>query len=88
VYTLADVFAVVTWLMVALTVTDPAACAGVATVHSVLELQFTEVALLVPNLNAVAVVPGANPVPLTVTVVPPAVVPELGLKPVIVGTNL
>ena len=73
---------------VAFTSTFPAACAGEATVHSVVEVQLTDVAFVDPNLKIVADVPRANPVPLTVTLVPPALDPVFGLRPVTVGTNL
>ena len=53
--------------------------------HSVVEVHSTDVALVVPKTNAVAVFPSPNPVPLTVTVVPPAVDPVFGVSFVIVG---
>jgi hypothetical protein len=57
-------------------------------VHSVLEEQLTDVALVVPKLNFVPVVPGANPAPVTVTLVPPATGPAFGVTLVTVGANL
>jgi len=56
--------------------------------HSVVEVQLTEVPFVVPNLKTVAVLPGAKPAPVIVTLVPPAVDPVFGLRPVTVGTNL
>ena len=56
--------------------------------HSVLEGQSTDVAFAVPNENVVAVAPVANPVPSTVTLVPPAVAPWLGITPVTVGRGM
>jgi len=50
-----------------------------------LDVQFTVVASVVPNLKSVASVPRPNPVPVTVTVVPPAIDPELGVSLVTVG---
>lgn len=55
------------------------------TVQLVIEAQLTEVDAVVPNLNPVVPVPGANPVPVIVTLVPPALEPEVGLRLVIVG---
>ena len=52
------------------------------------EVQLTEVPFVDPNLKTVAVVPGTNPLPVTVTVVPPAVEPVFGLRPVTVGVTL
>ena len=56
--------------------------------HSVLDAQFTEVARLEPNLNTVPLVPTTKPMPLTVTMVPPAVGPLLGATEVMAGVNL
>ena len=47
-----------------------------------------EVACVAPNLTMVAVLPSKNPLPLTVTFVPPACGPVFGLTPVIVGVVL
>ena len=52
------------------------------------DVQFTEVAFAVPNLNTVAMVPGPKPVPVTVTLVVPPVGPPLGLTAATVGVNL
>ena len=41
-------------------------------------MQLTDFAFTVPNLKAVAALPSANPLPVTVTPVPPAVEPLLG----------
>ena len=68
-------FALLALFTVALTSTVPAACAGVVTAHVVLDVQLTGLATVAPNLKTVAVVPGANPPPVTVTVVPPAFEP-------------
>jgi hypothetical protein len=82
-------FGVISLLTVARTSTSPALCAGETTVHSVIELQLTDVAAVTANLKLVAVVPGAKPVPVTMTLVPPAAGPLLGATEVIVrGPNL
>ena len=73
---------------VSLSSTVPTSCAGEKTVHVVLEVQLTPVPVAVPNLMIVPVVPMAKPVPVTVTFVPPALEPEVGLRPVTVGVNL
>jgi hypothetical protein len=70
---------------VALTSTVSTACAGLTTVHVVIDAQLTDVPEAVPNLNVVRLVPGAKPVPVTVMLVPPALEPEVGLRLVIVG---
>jgi hypothetical protein len=57
-------------------------------VHSVVDVQLIGVPAVAPNLKIVAVVPRKKPVPVTVTVVPPAVDPLFGLTPVTVGANL
>ena len=80
--------ALLTLLTVAFTSTVPTACAGETTVHVVLEVQLTDVAFVVPNLKTVAVLPRAKPVPVMVTLVPPALEPLLGLTPATVGRNL
>jgi hypothetical protein len=65
------------------TVPDPC---GLFTVHDVAEVQFTPVPNVVPK--AIVVPPVVeNPVPLTVTVVPPAAGPEVGLTDVTVGAE-
>src|SRR5438105_320640 len=58
------------------------------TVHDVLELQLTEAAFVPVGPNVKVVLPGANPVPVIVMVVPPALGPLLGFTPVIVARNL
>jgi len=68
--------------------TVPTSCAGDRTVHFVVEVQLTDVDFVDPNLKTVAVLPRAKPVPLIVTLVPPALEPIVGLRPVTVGTNL
>src|SRR5207302_9174507 len=60
--------------------------AAESALHVVVELQVTDVAFLPPNSMTVA--PAMNPVPVTTTLVPPAVGPPVGLTPVIVGANL
>lgn len=65
----------------------PGLSAAVTSVHVVDELQLTDVAAALPNLNTVAPAPGAKPLPVTVTAVPPAFGPELGLRLVIVGLS-
>jgi hypothetical protein len=67
---------------VTVTSTVPAACGGEVTVIDVSELTVKLVAGTLPKFTAVAPV---KPVPVTVTVVPPPVVPELGLTPVTDG---
>ena len=52
------------------------------------EVQFTDVVFVIPNLNVVAVVPSANPEPVTVMLVLPASGPLFGLRLVTVGVNL
>jgi hypothetical protein len=77
-----------TLFTVAFTSTVPASCAGDTTVHSVVEVQLTDVADILPNLNLVAVVPAAKPLPVTVTLVPPAAGPLFGLRPVTMGVTV
>jgi len=72
---------------VAFTSTVPTACAGDTRVHSVVEVQLTDLLTVVPNLTFVAVLPRAKPVPVMVTLVPPALDPVFGLTLVTVGTN-
>jgi hypothetical protein len=67
---------------VTVTWTAPAECAGACTVTSEDDTNVTEVPAEVPNF---AVTPGTNPVPWTVTVLPPAVEPWFGLTDVTVG---
>ena len=64
--------------------TAPAACAGVVAVIDVLLATFTAVAAVPPS---VTLAPARNPVPVIVTAVPPAVVPETGAIRVIVGAD-
>ncbi len=56
---------------------------GDLAVICVAELTVKEVATMLPNLTEVAPV---KPVPVIVTIVPPAIGPELGETPVTVGT--
>ena len=67
---------------VTVTSTAPAADTGETAVIDVAELTVTLVAAMDPNLT---VFPAANPVPVIVTEVPPAVVPLVGLTAVTVG---
>ena len=67
---------------VTVTLTAPAACAGVVAVMVVLLVTETLVAAAPPKLT---VAPETKLLPLSVTAVPPAVVPLLGVMPLIVG---
>jgi hypothetical protein len=60
-------------------------CAGVTTVHAVVVPQLIEAAVVDPNLKLVALVPSAKPVPVTSTLVSPALVPAGGFTSVTVG---
>jgi hypothetical protein len=70
---------------VTVTVTAPAAPAGVVAVMVVLLTTTTLVAAADPN---VTVAPAAKSIPVIVTAVPPATGPALGLTPVTKGTVL
>ena len=70
-------------LTVAITSTAPAEWAGESIVHSVVDVQFTEVAFALPNLNVV--LPTRKFRPLTVTLAPPAAVPVFGVTLLTVG---
>jgi len=72
-------------LLVTITVTAPAAWAGIVAVIEVLLTTVTPVAAVPPKLT---VAPERNPVPLIVTGVPPFTVPEAGLIAVTVGAGL
>src|SRR6185437_16969884 len=65
--------------------TAPGLWAGAVTVHVVIAAHSTAPASVVANLNVVALAPVAKPVPLTMTVVPPAAGPAIGVTLVIVG---
>jgi hypothetical protein len=84
----ADDLGLVIAFTVAFTSTVPAACGGAITVQLVLLAQLTDFDLTEPNLKVVAVVPRAKPVPVTVTLVPPATGPEPGLTELMVGVYL
>ena len=71
-------------LVVTVTLTAPAACAGVVAVIVVLLTKVTPVAADASNFT---VAPAAKFVPVIVTDVPPAVDPELGLTPVTLGVG-
>ena len=60
------------------------ACDGESAVHTLVEVHLTDVARPAANLNVVAA-PSANPLPVIVTLVPPAMGPVLGLTLVTVG---
>ena len=72
-------------LLVTTTFTAPAACAAVVAVIEVLLTTVTPVAAVPPRLT---VAPVKKPVPVMVTAVPPAVVPEVGVIAVTVGAGL
>jgi hypothetical protein len=72
-------------LLVTTTLTVPAACAGVVAVIDVLFTTVTPVAGVPPRIT---VAPARNPVPVRVTAVPPAAVPDAGETPVSVGGGL
>jgi hypothetical protein len=74
--------------VVAVTSTAPTACGGEVALQRVDEVQLTELAFADPNRKVVALAPAVKPLPVTVTVVPPAAGPELGLRLVIAGTYL
>ena len=71
-------------VLVTTTLTAPVPCAGVVAVMLVLPTTTTLVAA-VPPIDTVA--PLKKPVPLIVTAVPPAVVPDAGEMPVTVGAG-
>ena len=71
-------------VLVTTTFTVPAACAGVVAVIVVLLATVTLVAAVVPTAT---VAPARNPVPVMVTGVPPAVVPEAGETLLTVGAG-
>ena len=72
-------------LLVTTTLAVPAECAGVVAVMELLLTTVTPVAEVPPNLTDA---PERNPVPVMVTDVPPAVVPEAGDILLIVGAGL
>jgi hypothetical protein len=67
--------------VVTLKLTCPAACAGATAVSCVAEMTVTagDPVALEPNVTCA---PATKPVPVTITVFPPAVGPALGLTPV------
>ena len=71
--------------LVTTTFTTPAAWAAVVAVSEVLLTTVTLVAAVPPRLT---VAPAAKPVPVTVTAVPPLLVPELGEIALTVGPAL
>ena len=70
--------------MVTLTVTVPATWASVTAVTFVGDVTVKLVAAVVPNVTEVA---PNRPVPVMATVVPPLVVPEVGVTEEIVGAG-
>ena len=72
-------------MFVTVTFTAPAVWAAVVAVIDVLLTTFTLVAAVPPN---VTLAPAKNPVPVIVTDVPPAVVPDTGEMAVTVGAGL
>ena len=80
-------FRVSVWLsiLVTTTFTAPAECAGVVAVIDVLLATVTPVAAVPPR---VTVAPARKPVPVIVTGVPPAVVPDVGEIELTVGAGL
>jgi hypothetical protein len=79
-------------LLIELTVTFisavPAECGGEIAVQTVLDSQLTLAAFTPPNTTRVPDVPGAKPLPLISTLVPPVTGPLVGLTEVIAGTSL
>jgi hypothetical protein len=71
-------------LLLTTTFTAPAPCAGVVAVMVVLLPTLTPVAAIPPKLT---VAPARNPVPVIVTGVPPAVVPDPGVIELTVGAG-
>ena len=72
-------------LLVTTTLAVPAECAGVVAVMELLLTTVTPVAEVPPNLTDA---PERNPVPVMVTDVPPAVVPDAGDILLMVGAGL
>ena len=71
-------------LLVTVTLTAPAACAGVV---AVIVVAFTTVTPVAAVVSIVTVAPAAKPVPVIVTAVPPPVDPAIGATLVIVGAG-
>ena len=71
--------------VVTVTSTVPAASCGEVTVQLVVKLQLTSVAADPPKLAVVVALSAMKPVPVTVTTVPAASGPTLGLMAVTVG---
>src|SRR5689334_21633778 len=65
-------------LSVTVIFTRPATCAGVVAVRCVLSTR-VPATVVVPNVTVKGACPGANPLPVIVTVVPPVIGPEFGL---------
>jgi hypothetical protein len=72
-------------LTIAVTCTVPTACGGLRTVQDVLDVHSTDSAGVDPNLKLVA--PGRKPAPVTLTLVPPAASPELGVSEVTMSSS-
>ena len=62
--------------------------AGVVIVQLVLLAQTTPTAFFLPNLKIVVALPGAKPLPVTVTLVPPSTEPVAGATPSTTGVYL
>ena len=71
--------------MVTVMSATPAAWAGEVNTQVVVDEHDTELAATVPKVAVVPPLPGSNPVPVTVTAVPPAGGPPPGFTPVTVG---
>jgi hypothetical protein len=69
-------------VFVTVTLTEPAACAGVV---AVIDAAFTTTTLVAALPPIVTVAPAPKPVPVIVTAVPPAAGPLVGAMPVTVG---
>ena len=82
------VFGLGTLFTRAVTSTAAASCFGDTAVQRSLEVQLTLFDAVAPNLMIVPLVPSANPLPVMVTVVPPALGPLLGLTLLTSGVNL
>jgi hypothetical protein len=81
-------FGLVTPLTVAFTSTFPFAWAGLTSVQVVTVLHVTSDAGVGPNVTLVVSTPTAKPLPVMLTAVAPALVPELGLTVVTVGVKV
>jgi hypothetical protein len=71
-------------VLVTITLTVPAACAGVV---AVIEVELTTVTLVAAVPPKLTVAPDEKPVPVILTDVPPLVLPEVGEIAVTVGAD-